>query len=140
MNKAGKIVCSADDRTSVKNIWALGDCVEGRPELTPTAIKCGQLLADRLFGGKNQLMKYEFVATTVFTPLEYGCIGYSEEDSVAKFGQDAITVYHTIFKPLEWNFLESHSGEACFAKLIVLNSNRRVIGFHYLGPHAGEVT
>lgn len=33
-----------------------------------------------------------------------------------------------------------HSGEACFAKLIVLNNNRRIIGLHYLGPNAGEVT
>lgn len=41
MNKNGKIVCSADDKTSIPNIFAIGDCVEGRPELTPTAIKCG---------------------------------------------------------------------------------------------------
>lgn len=41
MNKNLKIICSADDKTSVPNIFAIGDCVEGRPELTPTAIKCG---------------------------------------------------------------------------------------------------
>jgi len=29
-------------------------------------------------------MSYEFVATTVFTPLEYGCIGHSEEDALEK--------------------------------------------------------
>ena len=92
-------------------------------------------------------MSYEYIATTVFTPLEYGCIGLSEEDAIQKynyyllrFGQDNITVYHSIFKPLEWNYFEMHSGESCFAKLIVLNNNRRVIGFHYLGPNAGEVT
>ena len=32
------------------------------------------------------------VATTVFTPLEYGAIGYSEEDAIAKFGEDKIEV------------------------------------------------
>lgn len=85
-------------------------------------------------------MSYEFVPTTVFTPIEYGCCGYSEEDALAKFGKDEIIIYHSTFKPLEWNYLESRSGSACFAKLIVLNKNRRVIGFHYLGPHAGEVT
>jgi thioredoxin reductase (NADPH) len=55
-----------------------------RPELTPTAIKCGILLAARLFDNKNTLMDYENVATTVFTPLEYGCIGLSEEDAIKK--------------------------------------------------------
>jgi hypothetical protein len=32
-----------------------------------------------MFGGSNVLMSYENVATTVFTPLEYGCVGLSEE-------------------------------------------------------------
>lgn len=32
------------------------------------------------------------VATTVFTPLEYGCIGYSEEAAIEKFGEDNIEV------------------------------------------------
>ena len=83
-------------------------------------------------------MNYEYVATTVFTPLEYGCIGLSEEDAQQKYPED-IVVYHTIFKPLEWNFLDSHAGDACFAKLVVVYSTRRIVGLHYLGPHAGEV-
>lgn len=40
-NKNGKIICTIDDKTTINNIYAIGDCVEGRPELTPTAIKCG---------------------------------------------------------------------------------------------------
>lgn len=35
---------------------------------------------------------YNAVPTTVFTPLEYGCVGYSEEDAVAKYGADNIEV------------------------------------------------
>lgn len=64
------------------NIYAIGDCAYQRPELTPSAIKAGQLLARRLFGHAKQLMNYELIATTVFTPLEYGCIGLSEEDAI----------------------------------------------------------
>ena len=30
--------------------------------------------------------------TTVFTPLEYGSIGYSEEAAIAKFGENDIEV------------------------------------------------
>ena len=41
LDKSGKIICSPDDKTSVPNIYAIGDCALGRPELTPTAIKCG---------------------------------------------------------------------------------------------------
>jgi len=41
-------------------------------------------------------MNYKNVATTVFTPLEYGCIGYAEEDAVKEFGENAKT-YHGLF-------------------------------------------
>ena len=41
-------------------------------------------------------MDYVNVPTTVFTPLEYGTCGLTEEDALAKFG-DKIKVYHTAF-------------------------------------------
>lgn len=47
--KSGKIICQDYDRTSVENIFAIGDVAEGRLELTPSAIKAGKLLAHRLF-------------------------------------------------------------------------------------------
>ena len=37
-------------------------------------------------------MDYYNVPTTVFTPIEYGAIGYSEEDALSKFGEDNIEV------------------------------------------------
>jgi pyruvate/2-oxoglutarate dehydrogenase complex dihydrolipoamide dehydrogenase (E3) component len=37
-------------------------------------------------------MDYYAVPTTVFTPLEYGCIGYSEEEALEKFGSENIEV------------------------------------------------
>lgn len=62
-------------------------------ELTPVAIKQGQLLARRLFGKSNVKMDYYAVPTTVFTPLEYGSIGYSEEEAFEKFGYKNIEVF-----------------------------------------------
>lgn len=41
----------------------------------------GKLLAKRLFGGGTRTMSYKYVPTTVFTPIEYGCCGYSEEEA-----------------------------------------------------------
>jgi len=37
----GKIVCKDDDSTNIPNVFAIGDCVQFRPELTPTAIMAG---------------------------------------------------------------------------------------------------
>lgn len=41
------------------------------------------------------------IPTTVFTPMEYGAIGYSEEAAVAKFGKAAIKVYASRYGVLE---------------------------------------
>jgi pyruvate/2-oxoglutarate dehydrogenase complex dihydrolipoamide dehydrogenase (E3) component len=42
-------------------------------------------------------MDYYNVPTTVFTPIEYGAIGYSEEDALSKFGEDNIEVKENVF-------------------------------------------
>lgn len=110
-------MASDDDKTSVENIYAIGDVCHGRLELTPTAIMAGRLLAARLFNGKSALMSYKYVPTTVFTPLEYGCCGYSEEEARKVFGTDNIVAYGSSFKPLEWN-LNYEREDDCYAKLV----------------------
>lgn len=122
------------------NIYALGDVIQGAPELTPVAIKEGIYLIDRLYAGGNQYVNYDMIPTTIFTPLEYSCMGYSEEKAIEKLGQENIEVYHTAFKPLEWNFLKAHKDNLCYTKLIVdKTKNEKIVGFHFLGPNAGEV-
>lgn len=84
----GKIIAERE-QTNVPHIYAVGDVLEARPELTPVAILAGRLLARRVFsnvvGARDLHMDYENVATTVFTPLEYGCVGLSEEAATARY-------------------------------------------------------
>lgn len=137
----GKIIANDDDTTNVEGIFAIGDCVDKRPELTPTAIKAGRLLARRLFNNETKLMDYNSIPTTVFTPLEYGCIGLSEEDAIAKYGEENVKVYYSIFTPLDWSYSDHRHDDKGHAKLVVNTADdERVLGFHYLGPSAGEVT
>ena len=92
-------------------------------ELTPVAIQAGKRLAQRLFDGSKKQMDYLNVATTIFTPLEYGfllclslycvvaerhlvcggagCIGLTEDDARDQLGDDNVEVYHQVFTPLE---------------------------------------
>jgi thioredoxin/glutathione reductase (selenoprotein) len=135
-----KIEADDNDRSTVPNIYAIGDVIEGRPELTPVAIQAGRLLARRIIGASKITTDYDNVATTVFTPIEYGCVGLSEEDAIQTLGEDAVEVYHSSFWPLEWTV--THRPEnACYAKLVVnKQDDERVVGFHYLGPNAGEIT
>eukprot|EP00850_Spirogloea_muscicola_P020120 SM000207S06195 [mRNA] locus=s207:180141:183542:- [translate_table: standard] len=146
--ESGKIVTNGHEQTNVSNIYAIGDVVEQRQELTPVAIKAGVLLAKRLFGGSKIAMDYNTVPTTVFTPLEYGCVGLSEEVAADTYGAENIEVYHSYFKPLEWQVNhEAKDGvmhredNVCYSKLITnLLDNERVLGLHVVSPNAGEVT
>ena len=74
------------------HIYAIGDVLQSKQELTPVAIQAGKLLAKRLFGGSSSYTDYVNVPTTVFTPLEFGTIGLAEEDAEAIFGPENIEV------------------------------------------------
>mmetsp|Transcript_23332 Transcript_23332/g.28752 ORF Transcript_23332/g.28752 Transcript_23332/m.28752 type:complete len:251 (-) Transcript_23332:497-1249(-) len=139
--RTGKIVTNELEQTNIPSIYAIGDVQEGHLELTPVAIKSGKLLAKRLFSDETTLMDYANVCTTIFTPLEYGCCGLSEEDAVSKFGEDSVEVYHSYFTPLEWTIPENRNFNECYCKVIVNKSdNDLVVGFHIMSPNAGEIT
>ncbi|OWK02580.1 hypothetical protein Celaphus_00010694 [Cervus elaphus hippelaphus] len=83
---------------------------------------------------------YVSVPTVVFTPLEYGCCGYSEEKASEVYQAENLNVYHTLFWPLEWT-VACRDSNTCYAKIICNKlENDRVVGFHVLGPNAGEIT
>lgn len=145
-NPKNKKVITNFEQTNVDNIYAIGDVIEESSandraiELTPVAIQAGQLLAKRIFAGKDVKMDYFNVPTTVFTPLEYGAIGYSEEEAIAKFGEENIEVYHQNFWPLEWTVAKKPN-DICYAKLICNKADKeRIVGLHVAGPNAGEIT
>ena len=149
----GKLICK-EEHTNVPHIYAVGDVIHGTPELTPVAIQAGRLLARRLFGGREggrgrgEGMDYSAIATTVFTPLEYACVGMSEEEAREEVGEEEVEVYASEFMPLEWAMVPGRvggweggkgRGGRGFAKVVTRKSDDRVLGLHYCGPHAGEV-
>lgn len=134
----GKIEAT-NEQTNIPNIFAVGDVLHKRPELTPVAIQAGRLLSRRLFGNSSTLMDYDNVATTVFTPLEYGCVGLSEEKAIAAYGEEKLEIYHAFYKPTEF-FIPQRSIVHCYLKVIALRSDdQKILGMHFLGPQAGEV-
>uniref|UniRef100_A0A674ER46 Thioredoxin reductase 3 n=1 Tax=Salmo trutta TaxID=8032 RepID=A0A674ER46_SALTR len=138
--KNGKVPVNDEEQTNVPHIYAIGDILEGKWELTPVAIQAGKLLARRLYAGASLKCDYVNVPTTVFTPLEYGACGHSEEKAIELYGQDNLEVYHSLFWPLEFT-VPNRDNNKCYSKIICNKlDNDRVIGFHYLGPNAGEVT
>jgi len=104
------------------------------------AIQAGITLMRRLFGNSKEAMDYINICTTVFTPIEYSCVGLSEDDAKKQFGEEGIEVYHSEFIPLEWSLSQNRHEAYAFAKVICdKTSDQNVLGIHYVGPNAGEV-
>ncbi|GAB65812.1 thioredoxin reductase 2, partial [Plasmodium cynomolgi strain B] len=149
-----KIVTNQISCTNVPNIFAVGDVAVDVPELAPVAIKAGEILARRLFNQSKEIMDYTFIPTSIYTPIEYGACGYSEEKAYEVFGKSNVEVFLQEFNNLEISAVhrEKHVraqkdqydtdvSSTCLAKLVCLKSeDNRVVGFHYVGPNAGEIT
>jgi len=69
LDKKGDIVVDECQKTSVDNIYAIGD-VQGKALLTPVAIAAGRRLSNRLFGPdkyKHDKLDYDNIPTVVFS-------------------------------------------------------------------------
>lgn len=141
------------ETTAVPYVHAIGDVASespaNRPELTPVAARAGVLLARRLFGegpsealesgGAHRRLGPAAVPTAVFTPLEYACVGLSEEEAAARYGEDDLEVYHTHYTPLEWA-PTSRPTNKCYVKVLCQKSDEeRLVGLHLVGEHAAEI-
>lgn len=134
MKKDGSIVVDNEFKTSVNNIYALGDVID-RFQLTPVAIAEAMVLSANLFNGQNFSTDYVDIPTAVFSHPNIGTVGLSEEQAREKFSE--IDVYQSTFKPM----LHTLTGrdERTLMKLIVEKKSDRVVGCHMVGPDAGEI-
>lgn len=61
--RTGKIPVTDEEQTSVPYIYAIGDVLEGKLELTPVAIQAGRLLVRRLYGSSTVKVSVGAVTT-----------------------------------------------------------------------------
>jgi len=50
-HRNGKVPVNDEEQTNAPHVYAIGDILEGKWELTPVAIQAGKLLARRLYAG-----------------------------------------------------------------------------------------
>ena len=135
VNDKGAIVVDDYYRTSVDNIYALGDIID-RYQLTPVAIGEAMKLASNLFRGTNDRMDYADIPTAVFSDPPIGTVGLTEEDARQKYGN--IEIFRSTFRALKDTL--TGSSDQTMMKLIVDKASDRVVGCHMVGPDAGEIT
>ena len=130
----GAIQVTSDSRTTVDNIWAVGD-VTNRLALTPVAIREGHAFADTVFGNNRWECDHSTVASAVFSTPEIGTVGITEAQAREQYGQ--ISIFKSTFRPMT-NVL-CDKPERMLMKIIVDKASDRVLGVHICGPDAAEM-
>lgn len=81
--KNGRIAVNENLRTSVKNIYAIGDCVNG-PQLAHKASYDGIIAVDNILG-EPRTVDYSNIPNCIWTDPEIASVGLTEEDAKAKY-------------------------------------------------------
>ncbi|MFL5329534.1 MAG: FAD-dependent oxidoreductase, partial [Gemmataceae bacterium] len=130
----GGIAVDSFSRTSVPNIYAIGD-VTHRLNLTPVAIREGHAFADTVFGKRPVEVDHVDIPTAVFSQPEVGVVGLTEAQARAKFSR--VDVYKANFKPMKATM--SGRDTRMLMKLVVDAATGRVVGCHIVGDGAAEM-
>ncbi|MBL8692397.1 MAG: glutathione-disulfide reductase [Rhodospirillaceae bacterium] len=134
VNKMGAIAVDEWSRTTVENIYAVGD-VTNRINLTPVAIAEARSIAETLYNNNPVKMDHDNVPSAVFSQPSIGQVGLSEDVARGIYGE--VDVYVTRFKPMK-NTLSGRD-ERTMMKLVVDAKTDRVLGCHMVGPDAPEI-
>jgi glutathione reductase (NADPH) len=132
--KNGGIAVDGFSKTSVPNIYAIGD-VTHRINLTPVAIREGHAFADTVFGRKSVEVDHSIIPTAVFSQPEVGTVGLSETEARAQYSH--VDIYKTAFRPIKSTM--SGRDTRILMKLVVDGKSDRVLGCHIVGDTAAEI-
>ena len=134
LDAGGTVVVDQYSRTSVDNIYAVGD-LTNRVQLTPVAIREGQAVAQTLFGARPVSVTHHNIPSAVFSQPPVGTVGDTESQAIAKYGK--VEVYQSTFRPMKHTL--SGRNEKTYMKLLVDAASQKVVGAHMVGPDAPEI-
>jgi glutathione reductase (NADPH) len=134
LDAKGAIKVDDESRSTSASIYAVGD-VTNRIQLTPIAIREGQAFADTVFGNKPTKVDYHCVPSAVFSHPPLAGVGLTESQARNQLG--SVRAYTSDFRPMK-SVLAGRNERALY-KLIVDNTNGRIVGAHMIGPDAPEI-
>ncbi len=130
----GAVVVDAHSRTSVENIYAVGD-VTDRVNLTPVALAEAMAFVDTVYKGRPRAMDHRNIASAVFSQPPVATVGLTEEE--ARGAGHEVEIYRSTFRALKHTL--SGRDERSMMKLIVDAGSRKVLGAHMVGNDSAEI-
>jgi dihydrolipoamide dehydrogenase len=132
--KDGFIVTDERMRTSVKNIYAVGD-VLNTPMYAHVAYKEGIVAAEDIAGVKEEEIDYDTIPHVVFSEPQVAGVGITELQAKER-GYD-IAVSKHFFKANSKAVIDKR--DEGFVKIIADKKSRKLLGAHIIGDGATEI-
>ena len=128
-----KVKVDKNFQTNVKNIYAIGDVIEG-PMLAHKAEEEGIAIAE-LIAGQSGHVNYNIIPGVIYTSPEVAAIGKTEEQ---------LKDLNQKYKVGKFPFMANSRAKAInetdgFVKILAEEKTDKVLGVHIIGSHAGEM-
>jgi dihydrolipoamide dehydrogenase len=132
LNKNRSIAVGPDARTSVPNIYAIGD-VAGESLLAYTAVHDGTVAVDNALGGKA-VKDYLGVPSVIFTHPEVGSVGLKQDDAAKSYD---VGIGRFPLRVLG----KAHAENEIAGEVMVIGDRKtdRLLGVHVVGAHAADI-
>ena len=132
-DKKGRVKVNKNFETNIKNIYAIGDVIEG-PMLAHKAEEEGIAVAE-LIAGQSGHVNYDIIPGVIYTSPEVAFVGQTEEQ---------LKENKNNYKVGKFPFMANSRAKAIdepegFVKILADAKTDKVLGVHIIGPHAGEM-
>jgi dihydrolipoamide dehydrogenase len=133
VDERGFVVVDGDCRTSLPNVWAIGDVVRG-PMLAHKAEEEGVAVAERIAGQKPHI-DFNTVPWVIYTSPEIAWVGETEQQLKARGAE-----YRAGSFPFSANARARAIGDPVgLVKFLADAKTDQILGVHIIGPYAGEL-
>ncbi|HSC15421.1 MAG TPA: dihydrolipoyl dehydrogenase [Gammaproteobacteria bacterium] len=133
LDKRGFIEVDDKCRTTVPNVWAVGDVVRG-PMLAHKGMEEGVMVAE-LIAGHVAEMNYRTIPSVIYTAPEIAWVGQTEEEVKASGRPYKVGTFSFAANGRAKGMQQT----AGLVKLIADQEHDDVLGVHIVGPVAGEL-
>ena len=132
-DQKGRIKVNKNFETNIKNIYAIGDVIEG-PMLAHKAEEEGIAVAE-LIAGQSGHVNYDIIPGVVYTSPEVASVGKTEE----QLSQEKINYKIGKFPFIANSRAKTVNESEGFVKILADQVTDKVLGVHIIGSHAGEL-
>ncbi len=133
-DERGHVLVNSKLRTSVKNIFALGD-VKGGPAFTHVAYNDHLIIYNNLINKKNKSITNRLIPYCMFTDPQMGRVGITEDEAKEKKLD-----YRVATLPMKYVARALETGETLgYMKAVVDTKTKQILGATIIGAEGGEV-